>query len=188
MKKENPAKWLAYAYDSGPLYRVIRQGWKRPLDSSFSQTTANRRWNTPDFPALYCCSSPKVARAVTLDLFRFTGIQIEDLRPDLHPQLVEINWTGSVVDMATSKGIRAAGFSSNYPEGASLPETQKAATKWHKNGQEGVICRSASLHRLHFSDWSGQPERWSEIAIFPQRAKRAPRLVRRIFGLGWMNV
>ncbi len=113
---------------------------------------------------------------------------MDDLKPEMRPQLVEIDWQGEVADVATAKGVRAAGFLPNYPEGSTRAETQAAATAWHHNGWEGVVCRSASLHRLRFADWTGSHERWGELAIYPERAKRAPKLVRRISGLGWMNV
>lgn len=178
---------LGYLYQQNPLYRVVRRGWKDPLDTSFSQKTADRRWNTADFPALYCCSSAKVARAVTIDLFRFTGLQLDDLKPEFRPQLVELQWTGKVVDMATNRGVMSAGFPKSYPAEVSLQETQSAAVRWHKNRWEGVLSRSASLHRLRFSDWAGSPETWSEIAIFPQQANFQPRLIRRVPGIVWMR-
>ncbi len=183
-RKKGP---LAYLYQQTPLYRVVRRGWKNPLDASFSQKTADRRWNTADFPALYCCSSSKVARAVTIDLFRFAGLQMEDLKPEVRPQLVELAWTGRLVDMATEKGVDAAGFPATYPSGVCRQKTRSAAVRWHTNRWEGVLGRSASLHRLRFSNWSGTPEIWSEIAIFSQRTKTQPRLIRRVSGTGWMR-
>lgn len=113
---------------------------------------------------------------------------MDDLRPELRPQLVEIGWQGKLADVATAEGIQQIGFPVNYPEGATRRDTQSAATVWHDNGWEGVVCRSASMHRLRYSDWSGSPDRWSELAIFTQRVKQPPKLLRRIFGHGWMNV
>lgn len=181
-------KPIAHQHAHEPLYRVVRRGWKDPLDTSFSQLTNDRRWNTKAFPALYCCCSTKVARAVTLDLFRYSGVVLDDLRPELRPQLVEIQWQGRTVDVVTTKGVRAAGFSADYPDRSSREQTQTAASLWHQKGWEGVVCRSASLHRLRFSDWSGDHERWSEIAIYTDRAVRSPKLIRRIPGLRWLHV
>lgn len=168
------------------LFRVVRRGWKDPLDTSFSRR-GNHRWNTPEFEALYCCGSAKVARAVTLDVFRFAGLVIEDLRPEARPQLVEIAWRGRLADVATREGVKAAGFAARYPEGASRAATQAAGEGWHRAGFEGVICRSASLWRLRFADWTGDPANWSEVAIYPANARMAPRLTRRVRDLGWLQ-
>jgi hypothetical protein len=168
------------------LYRVVRRGWKDPLDTSFSRQ-ANHRWNAPDFEALYCCGSAKVARAVALDVFRMAGLVIEDLRADVRPQLVEIAWQGRLVDVATREGVRAAGFPARYPEGVTRAATQAAGAIWHREGFEGVICRSASLSRLRFSDWSGDPANWSEAAIFPANAQVMARILRRIGTWEWLR-
>lgn len=169
-----------------PLYRVVRRAWKDPLDTSFSRK-ANHRWNTSEFEALYCCASPGVARAVALDVFRLAGLVLEDLRPEARPQLVEIAWRGRLVDVATPEGVKAAGFPARYPEGITRAATQASAESWWKAGFEGVLCRSASLARLRFSGWQGDPASWSEAAIYPANARLAPRLVRRIRGLGWLR-
>lgn len=168
------------------LYRVVRRGWKDPLDTSFSRR-ANQRWNTPEFEALYCCASARVARAVTLDVFRFAGLTIEDLRAEARPQLVEIAWQGRLVDVATREGVRAAGFPARYPEAVTRAATQPVATNWHREGLEGVLCRSASLSRLRFADWSDDPGNWSEAAIYPANVQVAPKLIRRVRDLNWLR-
>jgi RES domain-containing protein len=170
----------------GVLYRVVRRGWKDPLDTSFSRRSTHR-WNTPEFEALYCCASAKVARAVALDVFRLAGLVLEDLRTEHRPQLVEIAWRGRLVDVATPQGVRAAGFPARYPEGVGREATQAAGSRWHAAGFEGVLCRSASLARLRFAAWSGDPANWSEAAIYPSNAREAPRLVRRIRDLAWLK-
>jgi RES domain-containing protein len=169
-----------------PIFRVVRRGWKNPIDTSYSRT-ANHRWNTPDFEALYCCASAKVARAVTLDIFRTAGVVIEDLRPEVRPQLVELAWQGRVVDVATAEGVRAAGFPVKYPQDVGRESTQAAGARWYGSGAEGVICRSASLERLRFSAWAGDYAIWSEIAIYPANAKKMAKLLRRSNALGWLQ-
>ncbi len=180
-------KPLVLDHTRQPLYRVVRRGWKHPLDASYSRLNVRHRWNTEDYPALYCCATAAVARAVTMDIFRYAGIVADDLRPELHPQLVEITWQGTLVDVATAKGVRAAGLPSTYPEGVSREDTQAAAARWHEDGAEGVACRSASLHRLRFSRWTGDYTYWSELAIFTDNAKRPPKLLRRVTGLKWLD-
>lgn len=169
-----------------PVYRVVRRGWADPLDTAFSRQQTANRWNSPAFPALYCCCSERVARGVTLDLFRVAGVELTDLRPEVRPQLVEIEWSGRVVDMCTPEGVAAAGFTSDYPNGTAIGNTQRAATAWHEAGWEGVVCRSASLARLGFTDWSGAHERWGEIAIFVENAAVRPRLAARRDDLDWL--
>jgi hypothetical protein len=144
------------------------------MDASFSQRAGDRRWNTVEFPALYCCCSVLVARGVTRDLLRLTGAEVEDLQPAFRPRLVELAWSGEVVDVSTPEGIAAAGFAADYPAGVSKRLTRAAATQWHEEGDEGVVCRSASLWRLGFSDWTGSHSRWSELAIFVENCSVAP--------------
>jgi RES domain-containing protein len=177
-------RFLNWTRDS--LYRVVRRGWKDPLDTSYSRR-AHHRWNTSAFEALYCCSSPKVARAVTLDIFRTAGVVVEDLRPEIRPQLVEIAWQGQVVDVSTPAGVKDAGFPARYPEGISREATQAAAARWHAEGAEGVACRSASLFRLRFANWTGDYTTWSELAVYPANALVAPKLLRRVRGLNWLR-
>src|SRR5260370_42106135 len=92
-----------------PVYRVIRSGNSDPLDAAFSQKGNDNRWNTSAFPALYCCCSERVARAVTLDLFRFLGVEIVELHSEHRPALVEISWMGMVADIVSEEGLRASG-------------------------------------------------------------------------------
>lgn len=169
-------KRLLVAWEREPLFRVVRAGWPDPLDASFSQMAPENRWNSADFPALYCCSSESVARAIALDVLRFAGIDLEDLQPAWRPRLVEIAWTGEAVDVASAKGVSAAGFPPDYPAHVSKEITRRAAAAWHRRGDEGVLCRSASLWRLGFSGWNGPPSNWSEIALFVRNCRVSPAL------------
>ncbi len=174
-----------------PLYRVVRAGWSDPLDATFSQTARDRRWNTVDFPALYCCRSLEVARAVTRDLLGFAGVELADLQPAFRPRLVEISWSGEVVDVATASGVAAAGFPASYPEGVDRSATRRAAILWHRQGREGVASRSASLLRLGGSGgmtWSGPSERWSEVALFVENCRTPPVLLGHRDDARWLFV
>ena len=171
-----------------PIYRVVRRGWPDPLDASFSQRAgADNRWNTPAFAALYCACSERVSRAVARDIFRLATVEIADLQDSVVPQLVETEWTGEVVDMASAHGIDASGFASTYPEGSDKAVTRAAATDWHAAGAEGVLTRSASLVRQGQNDWDGGHERWSEIAIFVDNSRSKPVLLRRRSDLEWLT-
>lgn len=169
------------------LYRVVRAGWSDPLDATWSQTAGDRRWNTADFPALYCCLSLEVARAITRDLLGLAGVELDDLQPDYRPRLVEVGWSGELVDVATSLGVAAAGIPESYPEGVDRSATRRAAVGWHRQGREGVACRSASLLRLGLTVWSGPAEGWSEAALFVENCRTPPvRLGHRDDG-GWLQ-
>jgi RES domain-containing protein len=181
------SKQLLVAHDH-MVYRVIRQRWGDPLDASYSRARHDNRWNTRAFPALYACCSEQVARAVALDVFRLAGVELEDLHPEIQPALVEITWSGMLVDIASSPGVAAAGFPATYPSGVNLADTQKAAAAWHAGGLEGVVCRSASLARLGFSGWKDPHQPWGEVAIFPQNAKRAPRRRRTRGDYDWLRL
>jgi RES domain-containing protein len=176
-----------FEHGHAPVYRVVRARWGDPLDASFSRRTADRRWNTSDFPALYCCCSVAVARAVALDVFRTAGVEMEDLQPDIRPQLVEIEWRGDVVDMVTEDGVIAAGFAADYPRGVDRASTRAAAEEWHRAGAEGVCARSASVHRRGYSAWQGDHRRFGELTIDVDNATAKPRLRRRRDDHRWLR-
>jgi hypothetical protein len=174
-------------HDHEPVYRVVRRDWDDPLDASFSRRAADRRWNTAEFAALYCCCSEGVARAVTLDVFRYAGLVLDDLQPQQRPQLAEIGWSGPVVDVVSGPGVESAGFPPEYPGGVDKQTTREAAARWHDAGEEGVCGRSASLARLGVSDWSGDHRRFGELALFVANTVRPPRLVGRRNDLSWFR-
>jgi len=133
-------------HSHSPLYRVVRQNCSDPLDISHSRRRhGDYRWNTPEFPALYCCCSEWVARAVALDHLRFAGVDLSDLQPGARPQLVEVEWSGKVIDAASAGGVASAGFPRDYPEGVRKDQTRRSAVEWHSTGAEGVVYRSAAL-------------------------------------------
>lgn len=171
------------------VVRVVRAGWEDPLDATFSRRAAESRWNTEAFPALYCCCSEAVARAVTRDRWRLVGVeQAAELQPAYRPQLVEISWSGEVVDVAFQEGLASNGLPASYPDGVDKGVTRERAASWHADGvAEGVLCRSASLHRLGFARWEGAHERWSELAIWVDRVGRKPELLRRRNDLDWLH-
>ena len=169
-----------------PLYRVVRAGWADPLDASFSRKAPDRRWNTAEFAALYCCGSVEVARAITRDLLGISGLEVDDLQPAYRPRLVELAWTGEVVDIATAEGVAAAGFPPEYPDGVGKDATRRAATAWHRQGREGVVCRSASLWRLGLRSWAGSHLAWSELALFVERCRSRPVELGRRDDRGWL--
>jgi len=170
-----------------PLYRVVKAGYRDPLDATYSQRNADRRWNTEAFPALYCCCSTGVARAVALDIHRIAGLELEDLQPDVHPQLAEIEWRGDVVDMVTERGVVAAGFTPAYPHAVDRAATRAAAERWHAAGAEGVCARSASLDRRGFGAWRGDHRRYGETAIYVENVTSTPLLRRRRDDVRWLR-
>lgn len=178
---------LLFGHGHVPVYRVVRARWADPLDASFSRRTPDRRWNTADFPALYCCCSVAVARAVTLDLFGTAGVELEDLQPDVRPHLVEVEWHGEVVDMVTEDGVIAAGFQADYPRGVDRASTRSAAARWHESGAQGVCARSASLARRGVSAWHGDHRRFGELAVYVENASSEPRVRRRRDDHRWLR-
>lgn len=171
-----------------PLFRVGPRSWTDPIDASFSQRRADNRWNTPAFPALYCCCSERVARAVVEDRWRRLAIELTDLTSDAQPQLAEIDWAGTVVDMVSAEGILANGFPRTYPAGVEVADCQRAATVWHEAGHDGVVCRSAALHRLsREARWEGDHPAWGEVAVFLQEANEKPTLRRLREDLDWLG-
>ena len=176
------------AHTHTPLYRVVQHGWADPTDSSYSQTVDNNRWNTRDFPALYCCCSSRVARGVVQERFG-NDIVLEDLNPEVMPDLAEIDWNGDVVDVASLAGVKANGFSARYPEGTTIVDCQKAATSWHARTLDGVVCRSASLNRLGVeTEWANDHQAWSEVAIFTSISRTKPKLGNRRVGPEWLAI
>ncbi len=166
-------------HNHDPVFRVIRKNWGDPLDASFSQNNTDNRWNTRDFPALYCCCSEQVAVAVAEDVFANAGVNLSDLQPEYRPQVARISWTGDVVDIITAKGIEGVGLPIGYPVGVDKSQTRNLAEQWVKNGSEGVVCRSASMLKKGFSNWNGNHEPWGELAVFVSKAKTRPSLMSR---------
>ena len=172
-----------------PVYRVVRRNWQNPLDTSFSQRkAADNRWNTDRFPALYCCCSVPVARAVTLDVFRYSGVEPTDLLPGFRPKLAEVSWSGPVVDVVSANGVKAAGFPDRYPAGTTKDETRQSATAWHGKGLLGVVCRSASLSRRGVSSWREPHQPWGEVALFVDNCTNFPSLIGSRDDLDWLRL
>ena len=168
------------------VFRVVRAGWTDPLSATFSRSAPDRRWNTSDFGALYLCCSEGVARAIVNDLFKITGVELDELQPAYLPQLVEIAWEGQVVDVASEAGVRAAGFLARYPKDIKKAATRAASIRFRKQGFDGVVCRSASLERMGMALWTGDHATWSEVAVFEEAAERA-RVVSRRRDLDWLR-
>lgn len=170
-----------------PIYRVVRAGWHDPVDASFSRAAADNRWNTSSFPALYCCCGLEVARAVTRDVLHFVGVEVEDLQPDFQPRLVEIGWAGNLVDVLSEEGVAAAGFPASYPDGVAKTLTREAATDWHAQRLEGVVCRSASLARLGVTSWGTDCLKQGEAVLFVANCRMPPTQLRGAWkGLEWL--
>jgi RES domain-containing protein len=175
-------------HDHVPIYRVVRRSWVNPIDTSFSQRPGtNNRWNTTDFPALYCCCSEAVARSIVRDIFRITGSSLADLLETAYPQLVEIQWEGEPVDMTGESAILLAGFSPKYPNGVDHSQTQSVAISWHSARASGVLCRSASMAHLGFTGWSGDHAAWSELAIYTENCPTGPIVLNRRDDLDWLS-
>ncbi len=171
-----------------PIYRVVKAHWRDPLDTSFSRGKPDNRWNPPErFEVLYTCCSVEVARAIVQDVLRDEfAVSEEDLLESALPNLCEIEWSGTAVDVASEHGVSEAGFGSAYPEGVDRAETQAKAAEWHEDGEEGVACRSASMYGLGWRDWSEPHLRWGELAIFVENATMKPALIRRRTDREWL--
>jgi RES domain-containing protein len=170
-----------------PVYRVVPRNSIDPLNASYSQKATDNRWNTPEFPALYCCCSELVAQSVVLDIYQIHSLRIEYLQPSSLPMLVEIRWSGYVVDAATAEGLAALGLDPASPEYTPKNETRRLAADWHVQTVEGVVYRSASMARRGFRDFTGSHERWGELAVFVARCSQPPTLSRIRHDLGWLT-
>lgn len=169
------------AHTHVPVHRVVRASWPDPLDTTHSRDGG--RWNPAQaYQVLYTACSPAVARAIAWERLGTAGVEPEDLTPGALPQLVEIGWTGKVVDVVSPAGIAAAGLAPDYARDAGREITQPRAAAWFEAGREGVVCRSATLARAGQDRWPEPHEPWGELAIFVENARRVPRLGRRIEG------
>lgn len=158
------------------------------MDASHSQLVTTNRWNTPAFPAMYCCCSRPVARAIVAAQWKAAGVKsLSQLTRDYYPCLSEITWTGDVVDVASVDGVQAGGFPATYPEGVSISDTQTAATAWHAQGIEGVMCRSHAIWQLGYAAWTGTHEPWGEVAIFTCNTRTRPESLARHTDLAWLE-
>jgi len=120
------------------------------------------------------------------DIFRITGATIADLLETAYPQLVEIHWRGTPVDMTAESAIVLAGFSPDYPARVNHSQTRIVAIGWHAGGASGVLCRSASMARLGFNGWNGDHAAWSELAIYTENCTAKPIMLNRRDDLGWL--
>ncbi len=170
---------ILLSHNHDPVFRVIRKNWGDPLDASFSKNSIDNRWNTGDFPALYCCCSEDVAVAVAEDVFAYAGINLSDLQPEFRPQVAQITWSGEVVDVISAEGIQGVGLPIGYPAGVDKSHTRNLSKQWVRDGSEGVVCRSASMMKKGFSTWNGDHKPWSELAVFTSNVKIRPSLISR---------
>lgn len=176
---------LLVAHDHVPLTRVVQRGWKALLDPSYARREGGR-WNSPaSFPVLYACCSETVARAIVYERLHRAGVVLADLRDATRPQLVEIGWTGTLVDAASPRGLAAAGLPAEYPDAVGYDRTRPLGAAWVASGHEGVVCRSAALSRAGVRSWSGDHRPWGEAALFIGNTA-PPRLLRRRRDLKWL--
>jgi hypothetical protein len=135
---------------------------------------------------LYTCCSVIVAKCVVLDVFGLANVEFDDVTEEVRPVLVEIDWVGEAVDMASAAGLVECGFSVSYPVGYEYTHTQMFGEAWHQLGAEAVLCRSASVLRIDPKGWMGGHEAWSELAIFTENAKTLPRIIQRREDREWL--
>lgn len=178
---------LTFEHTHVPVFRVVRAAWPDPLETAHAMTRGGR-WNPAGaFAVLYAACSERVARAVVIDVFRLAAVELDDLMPEAQPALVEIDWRGQVVDVASPEGVAAAGFAPDYPAGAGRDATQLTGVRWHDGRHECVAARSASLGRLGFARWEGEHAAWGELAVFVANARTQPRLLRLRRDLAWLT-
>lgn len=174
------------AHDHLPLLRVVQRGWAAPLDASHSHREGGR-WNAPGaFAVLYASCSEAVARAITYERLDRAGVVLADLQPASLPQLVEIAWKGSLVDVFSKRGVAACGLSADYPEGTGYDRTRPLGAALAASGHPGLLCRSATLSRAGVRTWPADHRPWGEVALFVASA-RLPRLLRRRRDFAWMT-
>lgn len=112
---------------------------------------------------------------------------MDDLRAEYRPVLVELRWTGTLVDLVSVEGLVAAGFPLTYPDRVEHRHTQPFAAIWFALGAQGVLCRSASVFRVQHQGWPGSHENWSELAIFIDNAALRPQLTQVRNDVGWLH-
>lgn len=128
---------------------------------------------------LYTACSSTVALGLARDRFATGLIDPEDLMPGDQPELAEIQWSGVVVDVASTAGVAAAGFVPSYSSGVDHAIAQQTGLSWHGARHEGVLCRSASLARLGMTAWSGPCTAYAETATFTEVCTVNPEQVNR---------
>lgn len=175
------------AHGHSPIYRVARSEWANPLDATFASRQSHR-WNSAGSHAvLYTSSSIAVARAIVVDIFKIAALELEDLAPGVRPVLIELEWSGEPVDMASVEGLVECGFTHSYPDQIEHRHTQPFGMAWFALGAEGVLCRSASMFRIGHRGWIGAHEGWSELAIFVDNVSIQPVAINRREDFGWLH-
>jgi hypothetical protein len=89
------------------LFRVLPALFSvvKCLDASFS-LVGSKRWNTPQFAALYLCCGTEALRAIAREFYNEGRFELDDLAEERRPVVVELFWEGPVVDVFTGSAIQ----------------------------------------------------------------------------------
>lgn len=173
---------LTYDF-TGNLFRLIPHGSNEPLSTTYS--LAGGRWNPSNsFEVMYTFTNTTTARQYMGAIEEETGQPWVDVAPELQPDLLILDWTvSSLTDLATNEGLAVYNLPSTYPAGfegvAGWPRAQPIGAAIHSTSAAGLVARSATA-----GNFSGDPIKWAEVAVFPERAS-TPTLVHRMSFEEW---
>ena len=147
-----------------PWLRITERAWENPVDPTFAQRHGGR-WNPPNsWPTVYLNADVATARA---NVHRFAArwpYEVEDLRPDAGPDLVEalLPTRQRVLDVDSVEGVASVGLPRSYPvdsggEVVAHEPCRRIGRRARNAGLMGVYCRSAAI-----ADGTGR-----ELAWFP---------------------
>jgi RES domain-containing protein len=129
----------------GRYSRVADPTWADPLDIAFAAKTGGR-WNPPGLAALYLNKTREAALAnARRAVFERWGRTLEDVRPELLPDLQYVNVAGggAYLDAVTPEGIAELGLAPTYPTDIPHPPCQGIGLAADRAGLDGVSPLSA---------------------------------------------
>ncbi len=167
---------------TGTLYRCIPHRSQTPLSANFAFNTG-ARWNCAgSYPVLYTFASVQVARSFA-DSKASYGFSWDEIPTEQQLDLVVLQYTGTLVDVATNAGLQCWELPITYPVGYqtadAYPITQAIGQTIYDQQFPGLVARSATA-----AAWDGPITEWGEVALFSDNTA-PPILVDRLTFSEW---
>ncbi|HVA37856.1 MAG TPA: RES domain-containing protein [Candidatus Dormibacteraeota bacterium] len=157
----------------GRYFRIGARAWQNLRDTSYAKALGGR-WNVAgSFGALYLNATIEVAAANARRLHEGELYSLDDLRPEMQPDLVPFDVERRpFVDAVGRNGLRALRLPPRTPYGVPHGPCQEAAARAYAAGELGIAAHSAA--DANATSFVGE-----ELAVF-DRAVGAAKARRRI--------
>lgn len=145
-------------------FRCVPHSTTEPL-ATLQSLEFPGRWNTSTVPGFYTFLSVNLAQTWVEDHIPALGPNLDDLTPEVLPDLLRLDCTPQrVADLTTVASLEEVGLPANYPEGfyltSTYPVTQAISEQLYNSGCDGILVRSASA-----GAWTGQLVYEAELVL-----------------------